>query len=133
MPDEPSVPTPEIDLTPDTPKASWMWLKDSSGFPSVTVTFVTVAFWITTVLYILSAIQKIGPVQFREFDVAAASAYFVPILTLYFGRKWTDAKMGASPQVQQAIAQLATKILPNTPPTPPTPPGINPRVNGENP
>lgn len=78
----------------DTPQASWIWIKDSSGYPSVTVTFATVSFWVTTLLVILSSIESIGSVKFRPFDVGAAGAYFVPILTLYFGRKWTDAKTG---------------------------------------
>lgn len=75
-------------------KPAWYWIKDSKGYGSVTVTFTTVAFWVTTVAYILSMVEKIGPVAIRPFDVAACSAYFIPILTLYFGRKWTEAKMG---------------------------------------
>jgi hypothetical protein len=78
-------------------KDSWLWIKDSKGYGSVTVTFMTVAFWVTTLAYILSIVDHIGPVQIRPFDVAACSAYFIPILTLYFGRKWTEAKMGTGP------------------------------------
>lgn len=73
-------------------KDSWFWIKDSRGFGSVTVTFVTVAFWVTTIAYIASAIEKIGPFVVRPFDVAACSTYFIPLLTLYFGRKATEAK-----------------------------------------
>ena len=61
---------------------------------SVTVTFVTIAFFVTTLAYVLSIVSKIGPFEIRSFDVAACSAYFIPILTLYFGRKWTEAKHG---------------------------------------
>lgn len=75
-------------------KPAWYWIKDSKGYGSVTVTFTTVAFWVTTVAYIMSMVEKVGPVSIRPFDVAACSAYFIPILTLYFGRKWTEAKMG---------------------------------------
>lgn len=84
------------DIVPDKPKASWIWLKDSSGFPSVTVTMLTVSFWVTTVLYIISQFQSIGPVQFRAFDVGACGAYFGSILGLYFGRRFTDAKYGST-------------------------------------
>lgn len=73
---------------------SWLWIKDSKGYGSVTVTFTTVAFWVTTVAYLMSIVEKVGPVSIRPFDVAACSAYFIPILTLYFGRKWTEAKHG---------------------------------------
>lgn len=79
-----------------TPRASWIWIKDTAGYPSVTVTFATVSFWVTTLLYLVSAVESVGSVHFRQFDVSAASAYFIPILTLYFGRKWTDAKTGVT-------------------------------------
>lgn len=82
-------PAPEPEKVVD----SWMWIKDSKGYGSVTVTFTTVAFWVTTVAYLLSIVEKVGPVTVRPFDVAACSAYFIPILTLYFGRKYTEAKL----------------------------------------
>ena len=71
---------------------SWLWIRDSKGFGSVTVTFVTVAFFVTSLAYVLSIVERIGPVAIRPFDVGACSAYFIPILTLYFGRKFTEAK-----------------------------------------
>lgn len=78
------------------PKASWMWLKDSNGYPSISVTIATVAFWTTTLVFIASCVQKLGPLEFRAFDPAAASGYLVPCLSLYFARRWTDAKFGVS-------------------------------------
>lgn len=74
------------------PKTPWYWIKNSSGNPSATVTFAFVSFWITTVMYLLSAIGKVGDVEFREFDTAAVGAYLIPILTLYFGRRWTESQ-----------------------------------------
>jgi hypothetical protein len=82
--------TREVDVTKV--RDSWLWIKDSRGYGSVTVTFVTIAFWVTTIAYVLSLVEKIGPVAIRPFDVGACSAYFIPILTLYFGRKFTEAK-----------------------------------------
>jgi hypothetical protein len=70
----------------------WYWIKDTKGYGSVTVTLVTIAFWVTTLAYILSVFQKIGPLEIRPFDTAATSVYLIPILSLYFGRKLTDAK-----------------------------------------
>lgn len=87
---------PDDDDDPSTVKAQWYWIKDSRGYGSVTVTFTTIAFWITSVAYALSIVDHVGPVSIRPFDVAACSAYFIPILTLYFGRKWTEARMGGS-------------------------------------
>lgn len=72
-------------------KPSWFWIKDTNGNGSVSTTLVTVAFVITSIAYVLSVIDKVGPVSFRPFDAAAAGAYFVPILTLYFGRHWVDS------------------------------------------
>lgn len=73
-------------------KPAWYWVKDAKGYGSVTVTLVFVAFWVTTLAYVMAIADKVGPVSVRPFDVAACSAYFIPILTLYFGRKFTDAK-----------------------------------------
>lgn len=70
---------------------SWLWIRDTKGNGSVTVTFATIAFFVTTLAYVLSIVSKIGPLEIRPFDVAACSAYFIPVLSLYFGRKFTDA------------------------------------------
>lgn len=87
--DTPATPT---DPAPETPKASWIWLKDSAGYPSITVTFVTVGFWVTTLWYMASIVSKIGHFEIRPFDPSAATAYLSPLLALYFGRKWTDSR-----------------------------------------
>lgn len=72
-------------------KPSWFWIKDTNGNASVSTTLVTVAFVVTSIAYVLSIVDRIGPVSFRPFDAAAAGAYFIPILTLYFGRHWVDS------------------------------------------
>lgn len=77
-------------------KPAWYWIKDAAGYGSVTATMVFVAFWVTTFAYIASIFDKVGPVSIRPFDIGACSAYFIPILTLYFGRKFTDAKLSPS-------------------------------------
>lgn len=73
----------------------WYWLSDTRGQKSITATLVFVSFWVTTLAFLSSTVEKAAGFEFRSFDVAACSAYFVPILTLYFGRKWTDAKLSA--------------------------------------
>lgn len=72
-------------------KPSWFWVKGADGNGSVSTTLVTVAFLITSVAYILSIVDHVGSVSFRPFDAGAAGAYFIPILTLYFGRHWVDS------------------------------------------
>lgn len=81
-----------VNDTKPTVKSPWFWIRDTRGHGSVTVTFVFIAFVVTTIAYALSIFQKIGPFEIRPFDVAACGAYFVPLLSLYFGRKLTDAK-----------------------------------------
>jgi hypothetical protein len=76
------------------PTNSWMWIKDTSGHESVSVTFVTVAFWLTAINYVLSMFKHIGPVEIRAFDVGACTSFLVPFVSLYFGRKWIDASNG---------------------------------------
>lgn len=78
----------ELEKVPD----SWFWIRDTKGYGSVTVTLLTIAFVVTTLVYVFSMFEKIGPVSFRQFDVGAASVYFVPLLATYMGRKYTDAK-----------------------------------------
>lgn len=81
---------------PVTPNESWFWMKDSSGVPSASVTFATIAFCVTTIAYLMSVVENVGPLHIRSFDISACSSYFIPILSLYFGRKWTDAKYNSS-------------------------------------
>lgn len=70
----------------------WYWMRNDKGHASITATMVFISFWVTTLAYLASTVNKVGDLEIRSFDVAACTAYFVPILTLYFGRKWTDAK-----------------------------------------
>jgi hypothetical protein len=99
----PMDPQPSPDSTqnggpdPTEVKPSWLWVKDARGYGSVTTTLVLVSFVVTTVAYVLSIVDKVGSVSIRPFDVAACSSYFGPILALYFGRKFTDAKYKAPP------------------------------------
>ena len=90
-------PARELSEVAAVPKPSWFWMKNSAGQPSVSVTFVTVAFVVTTLSYVASMFEQIGPLQVRQFDVGACGAYFIPLLTLYFGRRWTDAKFSSEP------------------------------------
>ena len=96
MSEIPNAPVPSIppEAPTPTPAKSIIWLKDTAGYPSVSVTFVTVAFWATTLWFIMSIFAKIWNIEIRPFDPGAATAYLSPLLALYFGRRWTDAKSG---------------------------------------
>ena len=71
-------------------KMSWIWIKNTSGNPSMSATFATVAFVATTLIYIASVFEKIGPFSIRPFDPGVCSAYLIPVLGLYFSRRYTE-------------------------------------------
>ena len=66
-----------------------IFLKNNKGVPSVSLTMTVIAFTITTIIFLASSIESIGTFKFRAFDAASTSAYLIPILGLYFGRKAT--------------------------------------------
>ena len=86
----------------------WWWMRNDKGSQSVSVTFAAVSFLVTTVIYLGSAFEKIGPIAFRHFDVSAAMTYFIPTLSLYFGRKLTDAKYQVS--VPSTVTQVVQQV-----------------------
>lgn len=79
-----------------TNSTSSFWIKNTDGKPSISATFAVVAFSVSTFAYVAAIFEKIGPMSIRPFDSAACTAYLIPILGLYFGRRFTDAKV--SPQ-----------------------------------
>lgn len=84
----PIAPAPTVAET----KVPWYFFSDTAGAKSLTVTLVMVSFFLTSLAYVLSIVEKIGPVVIRPFDIGACGVFFGPILALYFGRKATDAK-----------------------------------------
>ena len=96
MPDAQNSPDPNFESSSERPKTSWFWIKDSAGYPSVSITMLSISFVVTTMAYILSIVHKIGPFEFGTFDVAACGSYFGVILAAYCTRRYTDAKFNAS-------------------------------------
>ena len=74
------------------PQPAWFWIRATDGKPSMSATFATVSFVTTTLIYVASVFEKIGPLTIRPFDPAVCAAYLMPTLILYFGRRATDAK-----------------------------------------
>lgn len=72
-----------------------IWIKNTNGSPSASLTFALIAFFVTTINYILSMFVKIGPLEIRAFDPGACASYLTPILALYFSRRYTDAKISS--------------------------------------
>lgn len=69
-----------------------LWLKNTVGQKSASLTFVTAGFVVVTLWLAVSIVAKIGNFEIREFDGSEAMAYLTPLLALYFGRRWTDVK-----------------------------------------
>lgn len=67
-------------------------LKQSNGKPSASFTMVFLAFNAVLLWLTLSIVEGIGPVKVRAFDSGQAMAFLVPLLSLYFGRRFTDSK-----------------------------------------
>lgn len=94
--------------TPVKAKISPLWIRDTDGYPSVSVTLVVVSFVVTTIAYIISIMGKIGPVVIRPFDVSAAGVYLIPCLTHYWARKQTDASAATTVSIASAGTAVVT-------------------------
>lgn len=70
-------------------------LKQSDGRPSVSFSMMLISFAVITLWLTASIVEQAWGLQIREFSAAEAMAYFTPIATLYFSRRWTDRKPSA--------------------------------------
>ncbi len=69
-----------------------LWIKDTTGKPSSSLTFATCGFIIVAVWLVLSIFAKIGKIDIRPFSGSDAMLFLTPILALYFSRRYTDSK-----------------------------------------
>lgn len=69
-----------------------LWLKNTSGQASASLTFATIGFFVVTLWLLVSIVVKLGHAEIRPFSGSEAMAYLAPLLALYFGRRWTDVK-----------------------------------------
>lgn len=76
----------------------WWALKNSAGKKDVAMTLMVVCFLFTLGLAGMGAIETasiLGQViAFRAFDMGFATTVLVPLIGLYFGRRWTDTQRG---------------------------------------
>lgn len=70
-----------------------LWIKNTSGQPSASLTLSVVAFCLTALWYLLGGILELPRV--RAFDAGDAMAFLGPLLALYWGRRHSDG--GAAP------------------------------------
>lgn len=67
-----------------------IFLKNSDGKPSVSLTMVVVSFTVVTLWLIAWVIGVSVGHPVPAFDALAAMGYLTPILSLYFGRRWNS-------------------------------------------
>lgn len=71
-----------------------IFIKNENGKPSVSLTMVVIAFLLTALSFTLNMFNftLYTWLTLRPFDVPAVTAFFTPILALYFGRRFTNDK-----------------------------------------
>lgn len=78
---------------PDRVVDSWLWISDTRGYGSVSVTFVTLSFMAVLGAYAASVGWHLWH-DTDPFDPVAVGVFWGISSALYFGRKLTEAKLG---------------------------------------
>lgn len=83
---------------PSSSKHPWWALKNSAGKKDVAMSLMIIAFFFALGLAGLGAIETASilgqSLAFRAFDMGFATTVLVPLIGLYFGRRWTDTQRG---------------------------------------
>jgi hypothetical protein len=69
-----------------------MFLKNTAGEKSASLTMMIIGFIVVTLWLLVSIVSKIGHLEIRPFSSSEAMSFLVPLMTLYFGRRFTDGK-----------------------------------------
>lgn len=67
-----------------------IFIKNNEGKPSVSLTMVVVSFNVVTLWLLAWVIGVAVGFPIPPFDAMAAMGYLTPILSLYFGRRWSS-------------------------------------------
>lgn len=86
-----------------------LWLKQSDGKPSASLTMVFLAFNVCLLWLFLSIVEGLGPIKVRAFDAGQAMTFLTPLLGLYFGRRFTDSKNQPSSEPIEPVEKEETK------------------------
>lgn len=85
----------EIKLSANHP---WWALRNSSGKKDVAMTLMIVSFVFSLILAGLGAVENINlgnrSFNFRAFDIGFATTVLIPLIGLYYGRRYTDTQRG---------------------------------------
>ena len=89
-----------------------LWIKNTKGQPSASLTFATIGFFVVTLWLLVSIVAKIGHIEIRPFNGTEANLFLTPLLLLYFGRRQQD---NAVPPSQTPV--VSTTSVDNNQPT----------------
>jgi len=82
-------------IVKESSKHPWWALKNSAGKKDVSMTLMIISFVFCLGMAILGSFESINlgerSFSFRAFDVGFASTVLIPMLALYFGRRYTTA------------------------------------------
>lgn len=75
-----------------------MWIKNTSNKKDAALTLMILAFVFSLLLAIMGAIDSLTLgdyiISFREYNMGFATTVLIPLIGLYFGRRWTDTQRG---------------------------------------
>lgn len=90
-----------------------LYIKDTNGKPSASLTLSVIAFILTSVWFLISFLHiKVGSWEPRQFNETAAIAFLIPCLSLYWGRRFSDNKQ--LQQLQQVVKNSSVPSSNNT-------------------
>ena len=73
-----------------------LYVTDSGGNKSASLTLALISFVLTATWYALSVFETVGGIPIRQFDSPAALAFMSPCLALYFGRRKVQSDSNAT-------------------------------------
>lgn len=93
-----------------------IFIKNDEGKPSVSLTMVVVSFTVVTLWLVAWVVGVASGHPVPPFDAMAAMGYLTPILSLYFGRRWTSKTDAVNKTTETELGDA----VPRTPSNPPS-------------
>lgn len=82
-----------------------MFIKNDEGKPSVSLTMVVISFTVVTLWLIAWVIGVALGFPIPAFDALAGMGYLMPILSLYFGRRWNSKSDHKNQTMEASLAE----------------------------
>jgi hypothetical protein len=95
-----------------------LFLKNDDNKPSVSLTMVVISFNVVTLWLIVWVVGTAFGLPIPPFDAMAAMGYLTPLLTLYFGRRFTSKIDLKNQTSETSLGEVVDTASPSTPSTP---------------